>query len=153
MIVTDEWNYNNTYGTASSWYTTSTAPSDSQTYYTIGPNGESTQINMPEHTHQTPADVSGNWNYGYGYDPSNTIIFRGVAGGEEIMRFKDELEIKVKDKWISVSDMMKRIDKLESIVENLYSMLPQWKIDMMGIDEDEEIDEEVDHIDPDLFKV
>jgi hypothetical protein len=127
---------------ATAYTISSTTALEGQQYYSIGPNGEAMPIDMGHnHTlhHQHTHGSSVQW-----HEP-NTI--------EEIVRFNGDVQIKANGKWVSMDKMMKRIDALEKIVGNLYSMLPSWKIDMMGIEEDEEIDDEVDHIDPDLFKV
>ena len=144
MPITDGWNYNNTYGTASSWYTTRTAPSDSQTYYTIGPDGEAVLMDMG-HQHQLNHE-----NLSVDWSPQPAGI---SVGGEEVIKFKDDLEFKVNGKWVSVKNLMERLDKMEKIVDILCSSLPQWKIDMIDNEINEDIEEGVEHIDPDLFKV
>lgn len=156
------YNGNQTWATADSASSTvySTAAGPSQTWYYYDNDGELIQSDAPQHTHEMPShnhsisNGSGGWNGWRIQKPPEDLAFS--VGGEQIMKYKDDLHIKIDGDWISVKDLSLRIKTLEVITEKLYNLLSPWQKNViLNVDkmELEEKDDEFEHFDPDLFKV
>ena len=75
--------------------------------------------------------------------------------GKEIMKYNGDVQFRVKDKWVSVEDLFLRLKTLEMITERLYNTLSPWQRKQLNVDEmmPEDKKDEIEHLDPDLFKV
>lgn len=125
---------NSTYSTATNWYTTSSGPSHQ--YYSIDQDGQMIPIDsVPEHNHITPNIPEHNHN-GWRVDMAPAM---GTSMGDY---YNGQI----------VQTLLKRLDRMEAILENLYNTSPQWQKDRMNDNKQVE-KEQTEHFDPDLFKV
>jgi len=142
MAMTTNWN--DSYTTSTNYYTTSTA-SDSQKWYYYSTDGEMLRADQPpqEHTH--------NHTIGMWQQPKHEGI---SLNGEEVMKFNDDVQLRVDGEWVSVKDMKTRLDTMEVIIEKLYNLLPEWQKRILNLDVVKDSKEDKDeYLDPDLFKV
>jgi hypothetical protein len=154
---------NTTYSTdstnsnATTWYTTSSVSPEVQKWFSVGPNGELVEMDTPghshvltnhQHEHSIVAD-NGGW--------SAPIWGRATFEGEEMVRFKDNIEVKINGKWISMEETINKIEALESVLEKLLANVHMNNMTRSEIQEkllkNRPVKKEVEHIDPDLFKI
>lgn len=148
-------NWNNTYyydsGTAATspnYFTTTTNTGGNQTWYYYDSNGEAVRSDsMPSHSHSLPAS-GGSWRD----DPKDQDAL--YVKGEKVVKYNGDLEFKQNGKWVSLSEITSRIDVMEVLVERMYNMLSPWQKKKLESDRQElKEEQELDYIDPDLFKV
>jgi len=84
--------------------------------------------------------------------PSHNIVIYGNKG-VELMRFNEDIEMKVGGKWVKVEKYLEKIDILDSMMERMYELLSPWQKKELMYSQLEKQDEEFKHFDPDLFKV
>ena len=135
-------------------YTTTTDASSQQWYYydykdhLVKSDGPPIQTrDLPSHSHG--GGDNGNWTIQV---PKNNGMF---YDGKEIMKYNGDVQFRVKDKWVSVEDLFLRLKTLEMITERLYNTLSPWQRKQLNVDEmmPEDKKDEIEHLDPDLFKV
>lgn len=145
-------NWNDGYTTSTNYYSTSgTTTSDNQSWYYYNTDGEMLRADQPPQEHQHVTAPSHNHTIGMWNPPAENNI---SLNGEPVVKFNDDVQLKVNGEWVSVEDMMKRLETMEVVVEKLFNLLPEWQKRILNMDvEKDSKDEKDEYLDPDLFKV
>lgn len=148
MATTTDFYSNN----AGNLYTTATGTSytssPSQTWYYYDNGGQLVQSDVsPQHTHDMPSHNHGNWTIQSPQEHGISI------NGEEIMKFNDDIQMKIEGDWVSMTETVKRIEVMELMLKSMYGMLSPWQKGELAKMRPEDKKDDFEHFDPDLFKV